>query len=147
MNALYLVHSGTKGMKWGTRRWQNPDGTLTEEGKKHYGYRDKNPLNITAATQDADIIRGVLGDAFEEVQKMVIAMQQQTGRENFTEEELKQILGDNYEIIQKEIREAGLKRDELKKNAKNYSVKKKEAEVKKEEPKKKINVRESKYLR
>jgi len=32
-----LTHWGIKGQKWGLRRYQNPDGTLTEEGKKHYG--------------------------------------------------------------------------------------------------------------
>ncbi len=31
-----LIHSGTKGMKWGVRRYQNEDGTLTEAGKKRY---------------------------------------------------------------------------------------------------------------
>ena len=33
----YLAHWGIKGQKWGIRRFQNPDGTLTEEGKKRYG--------------------------------------------------------------------------------------------------------------
>lgn len=32
-----LCHSGIKGMKWGIRRYQNPDGTLTPEGKQRYG--------------------------------------------------------------------------------------------------------------
>lgn len=36
MDSVYLAHHGIKGMKWGVRRWQNSDGTLTEEGKKHY---------------------------------------------------------------------------------------------------------------
>lgn len=31
-----LVHYGIKGMKWGIRRYQNKDGTLTPQGKKHY---------------------------------------------------------------------------------------------------------------
>lgn len=30
----YLKHHGVKGMKWGVRRYQNSDGTLTEAGKK-----------------------------------------------------------------------------------------------------------------
>lgn len=32
-----LGHSGIKGQKWGIRRYQNEDGSLTEEGKKRYG--------------------------------------------------------------------------------------------------------------
>lgn len=31
-----LWHWGIKGMKWGVRHYQNPDGTLTAAGKKRY---------------------------------------------------------------------------------------------------------------
>lgn len=33
----YLAHHGILGQKWGIRRYQNPDGSLTEAGKKRYG--------------------------------------------------------------------------------------------------------------
>jgi len=33
----FLAHHGILGMKWGVRRFQNPDGSLTEEGRRRYG--------------------------------------------------------------------------------------------------------------
>lgn len=39
-----LVHYGVLGMKWGIRRYQNEDGTLTDAGKKRY-YRSVNKLH------------------------------------------------------------------------------------------------------
>lgn len=32
-----LLHYQVKGAKWGVRRWQYPDGSLTPEGRIHYG--------------------------------------------------------------------------------------------------------------
>ncbi len=36
-NKYSLSHHGIKGQKWGVRRWQNSDGSLTPEGYAHYG--------------------------------------------------------------------------------------------------------------
>lgn len=37
-----LYHYGVKGMKWGIRRYQNKDGTLTSKGKKRYEKSNDN---------------------------------------------------------------------------------------------------------
>lgn len=49
----YLAHFGIKGQKWGVRRFQNEDGTLTEEGKQRY-YNTYDEMEKEA---DADIAR------------------------------------------------------------------------------------------
>lgn len=36
MEYYELYHHGVKGMKWGVRRYQNKDGSLTPAGKKRY---------------------------------------------------------------------------------------------------------------
>lgn len=45
----YLMHHGIKGQRWGIRRFQNEDGTLTKEGKARYG---KRYLTESAARTD-----------------------------------------------------------------------------------------------
>ena len=41
-----LYHHGIKGMKWGIRRYQNADGSLTPAGKKRLGYKS---ISVQAA--------------------------------------------------------------------------------------------------
>lgn len=40
-----LTHHGIKGQKWGLRRFQNPDGSLTPAGRERYGSKGKSIAN------------------------------------------------------------------------------------------------------
>lgn len=40
-----LEHHGILGMKWGVRRFQNPDGSLTAVGKAHYQKLEKKAID------------------------------------------------------------------------------------------------------
>ena len=46
-----LYHHGVKGMKWGVRRYQNADGSLTNAGKKRYGKMSNDKLSKTLKKQ------------------------------------------------------------------------------------------------
>ena len=54
-----LLHHQVKGGKWGVRRWQYPDGSLTPEGRIHYGVgpaREKRPDYANEAIDDLEVM-------------------------------------------------------------------------------------------
>jgi len=53
----YLAHHGVKGQKWGVRRFQNEDGSLTDKGRKHY---EKKLAKAERKKVAADAARGYL---------------------------------------------------------------------------------------
>lgn len=44
-NHDFLAHHGVIGQKWGHRRYQNPDGSLTPEGRRHWGLSDTSKMS------------------------------------------------------------------------------------------------------
>ena len=47
-----LYHHGIKGQKWGVRRFQNKDGSLTNAGKKRYMEADPNDSAVTKRVKE-----------------------------------------------------------------------------------------------
>ena len=46
-----FYHHGVKGQKWGVRRYQNKDGTLTSAGRKREDEKNKNPSFISTTAR------------------------------------------------------------------------------------------------
>lgn len=62
MSNQTLHHAGIKGMKWGVRRFQNPDGSLTEAGKKRYERDTKDLSDKKKAKAKPDVDKWVKDD-------------------------------------------------------------------------------------
>lgn len=68
MNELY--HHGIKGQKWGIRRFQNSDGSLTSAGKKRYAAGpDDIPIKKTSMRQRRRMSSKELDRRIERLQK------------------------------------------------------------------------------
>lgn len=86
MDNKTLYHHGIKGMKWGVRRYQNRDGTLTTEGRKKKSTEEiadkKEKSNRKVAVKN----RRTLSDA--DLKKKIERLKMEKEFKNLTEEDI-----------------------------------------------------------
>lgn len=73
----FLMHYGIKGQRWGVRRFQNPDGSYTDAGKKRYdrSIGDSNALSdsekqkLASLAKESVVVKGLDYNNKKEIKK------------------------------------------------------------------------------
>lgn len=113
----YICHYGIKGMKWGVRRYQNPDGSLTEAGRKRAARQERRRANserrakVRAEKKDrrrANRDRYILSE--EELARRIARLEKEKKLRMLTESEIspgrtavKEVLSDSGKSITKNV--------------------------------------------
>lgn len=92
-----IKHHGIKGQKWGVRRYQNEDGSLTAKGKQRYGTKENFEKQYPE-----DVKRNVKATKKTVGAAEKVATAKQQNRERAKEERKREIKADREKQIREE---------------------------------------------
>lgn len=79
MSEYAIQHHGILGQKWGVRRYQNSDGTLTEAGKKRYSFKERLDISNEQTKKENELRKKYLDESsdFEKYSKQANEYEQE----------------------------------------------------------------------
>ena len=98
-----LYHHGIVGMKWGVRRFQNPDGTRTAAGKKREAAADGKPKSEDYIKSHQAKAKSLEGLSNEELKKLNERLRLESDYKTLTASQVKK----SESFVQKALRDAG----------------------------------------
>lgn len=103
-----LYHHGIKGQKWGVRRFQNLDGTLTPEGQKRYQNNDQGGSKKVTKNEytEQEFQKKVSGQFKSALQKATTSSKKHANQYDKVDKEV-------YEKYKKEAQKQGLDPDNV----------------------------------
>lgn len=72
MENTSLYHSGVKGMRWGVRRYQNKDGSLTPAGRKRYAKSGSSNTKGSSQNKPKAVVKGKTSTAQSKPKELTV---------------------------------------------------------------------------
>ena len=98
-----LYHYGTKGQKWGVRRYQNPDGSLTAAGKLHYAQTSARAVGYLIGVGSANYAKDYYKALYKKANK-------EAKRTSSSKEEYRALKNKNRDKYERNLHRAGRER-------------------------------------